>query len=1476
MDKGTMFFGLLTGSNTKNLSGGVLRKNIYSITDETNENGILQTSENVQGNIIRALDQMKVVGYQYSSYSYEDTTSGGTCGWIGSRPIVEGECRSWGNPVGEMMYEALRYLAGKTAPTDAFTYTTQNDSTVDLPNPAWGMKKGSTTLYPKDIFPSCSKPFLMVISDVNVNYDSNQLPGVDSNFGSFTGDLPNLNVSTLVNTIGTNESLSGKDWFIGQRGDYTDFVCTSKTIANLSSIRGLCPQEPTLQGSYYSAAVAYYGKEKLSQEITGSEDVTTMAIALAPPIPDLSFKVGNNYVRVVPVGKSVSGCYITNCYQKCTISKAPLLSGSLYEGLQITNCTSGAFCPTNQIVNLYIEETQYDEDNNLTKAQFRINFEDVEQGADYDMDAIVRYTITTSSTTINVSVDSNPNKAADRIDAAGCIDQVFGFVISGTTEDGMHLVAVDEDINPNSGVTPAIIGEYKNNGRFTWDHTFAVSGSAPKILKDPLWYSAKWGGFSDSNNNQIPDLQSEWDKDSNGVPDNYFLVTNPLKLHEQLDKAFAAIMGKVGSAGAVATVTQQVMGQDIVVRGAFTSYASDPSAFDWNGHLESYWPFEGCRMFSTESGCTEVSGCLWNSAPGCVSVCSDNTSEASCTIHPGCLWSNGECTASAELYTDCSETATQTACQANSSCRWTTDSRCSGLLYSFQKETNWNRFCHEHHDHCWEAEEKMPSPNARNIFSMVNGVQESFDSSNICTEADWLGLSTDSDFTTTDCSQLIDWIRGNYWSKGRDRAEWILGDIVYSTPVVVQSPSLSSVPTAATGDCGDVCEAGCDCPSDCAKSCFYCYRECLQYRKKVIYVGANDGMLHAFVAGVWWSDPNATENDDKSHWIYDPDEPDSKCRDEVCTGKEEIGRELWAYIPSNLLSKVKELAKQSYGTPDGCPHRFMVDLSPQAWDVFIDPDGIGPQPRQWRTVLVGGERGGGDTYFALDVTDPDNPIVLWEFSAFRNLVQVTGSDTSFQATLPYAGKNIYDEVKGLPMSWSVPYVGKLKIPDDVGFLASDPINAWTPATPTVSPSTRYSNDLSGWFAVIGSGPRIFNTDDLPASLSSDQKLATLKSNLLMIDIEKGINIFQYLWPLLQKSVAKWPDKASSAGTTYYSPYAMSNPLVLDIRNENDKLESDGYLDHIYVGDLNGDLFSLKFNLDGDTALGLTHGMQVDVWKTKTIPAADSTSNAFRSQDRQPITVLPTVAFDENYNLRIYFGTGKFDNIDGNSSDKTETTKMSFYNLKESRERPDISQSNTLTKQSTLPTTFSAASNPGTSNPLGFKMDNFGISVFTHCDTATFSPGCNWVSNCCASNCTGCWSCVYDLLSTGERVIDSALVAGGLVFFTTFIPKTDPCAVGGSAYLYIFNYQCGALSIDPFANSGFALKTSETQVTQGGQYAALTSGAGYVAMLGSGMPSRPVLDSSGEYVFIQTSDGRIHRIKVELETPPMIPMGWKQE
>ena len=83
-------------------------------------------------------------------------------------------------------------------------------------------------------------------------------------------------------------------------------------------------------------------------------------VGLASPLPRLEIPVGTGMVTLVPFAKSVGGC----------LSVTPTLGG---------------FQPTNTIVDFYIESLR------PASGTFRINYEDVEQGADHDMDAIVIY-----------------------------------------------------------------------------------------------------------------------------------------------------------------------------------------------------------------------------------------------------------------------------------------------------------------------------------------------------------------------------------------------------------------------------------------------------------------------------------------------------------------------------------------------------------------------------------------------------------------------------------------------------------------------------------------------------------------------------------------------------------------------------------------------------------------------------------------------------------------------------------------------------------------------------------------------------------------------------------------------------------------------------------------------------------------------------------------------------------------------------
>lgn len=153
----------------------------------------------------------------------------------------------------------------------------------------------------------------------------------------------------------------------------------------------------------------------------------------------------------------------------------------------------------------------------------------------------------------------------------------------------------------------------------------------------------------------------------------------------------------------------------------------------------------------------------------------------------------------------------------------------------------------------------------------------------------------------------------------------VLGDIVNSDPRYVGAPGFRY-------------------PESVAPKSYAAFKAAYAARSPMVYVGANDGMLHGFA--------------------------------------EADGRERIAYVPNAVFRNLAELARPSY------VHHYYADAGPTIVDAFLatldDPasavDGL------WRTVLAAGLGGGGQAVYALDVTNPATfdeanaaDLVLWEF-----------------------------------------------------------------------------------------------------------------------------------------------------------------------------------------------------------------------------------------------------------------------------------------------------------------------------------------------------------------------------------------------------------------------------------------------------------------------------------------------------------------
>ncbi len=194
---------------------------------------------------------------------------------------------------------------------------------------------------------------------------------------------------------------------------------------------------------------------------------------------------------------------------------------------------------------------------------------------------------------------------------------------------------------------------------------------------------------------------------------------------------------------------------------------------------------------------------------------------------------------------------------------------------------------------------------------------------------------------------------------------WKLGDIISSTPKISSSIPLNKYYETYSDYSYKV------------------YTKSANYQNRgMVFVGANDGMLHAFKLGKL----------EMKHELYL----------KATLSGSDLGEEQWAYIPKNVTPYLKYLTD-----PDYC-HIYTIDAPSYILDASIGGSSSDTRPddgSSWRTILIGAMGQGGackdsaspcsgggtdcvkspvanngySSYFALDITDQNNPALLWEF-----------------------------------------------------------------------------------------------------------------------------------------------------------------------------------------------------------------------------------------------------------------------------------------------------------------------------------------------------------------------------------------------------------------------------------------------------------------------------------------------------------------
>ncbi|MBI5005675.1 MAG: hypothetical protein HZB95_00985 [Nitrosomonadales bacterium] len=428
---------------------------------------------------------------------------------------------------------------------------------------------------------------------------------------------------------------------------------------------------------------------------------------------------------------------------------------------------------------------------------------------------------------------------------------------------------------------------------YTSDYDTATSGDFYNLKEalgtptanwpDPITYTA---------GERIDDL---WHAAVNGKG-TYFSASNPSQIITGLNKALSAITAKLGSAAAAATSTLNP------VAGNNFAYVASYTTVKWTGNLES-------RSIDTDTGIVSETAtwCVENikaetcASPGVVVADTSGSSTVYNCVVSGST--SATCTAPGVFDVVTSECVTQIA------------NSCTGSMPGKVGQYT----------------------DTRNIYTANNAgtALTPFDAA--------YATANPTNFAAAHINGLNQWgslsLPQQVAAEGVNLINYLRGQNGYE--MRASNPSLDQIYRAREAVLGDALESQ---PSFISKPVFsYPYPGYSDYktaqasRAGSVFMGANDGMMHAFNAST--------------------------------------GAERWAYVPTMVIPNMWKLASTNYSTS----HTNFINGSPIISDVCT-ANCTNSATAVWKTILVSGLNGGGRGYFALDITIPDSPVLLWEFT----------------------------------------------------------------------------------------------------------------------------------------------------------------------------------------------------------------------------------------------------------------------------------------------------------------------------------------------------------------------------------------------------------------------------------------------------------------------------------------------------------------
>ena len=542
-------------------------------------------------------------------------------------------------------------------------------------------------------------------------------------------------------------------------------------------------------------------------------------------------------------------------------------------------------------------------------------------------------------------------------------------------------------------------------------------------------------------------------------------------------------------------------------------------------------------------------------------------------------------------------------------------------------------------------------------------------------------------------------------------------------------------------------------------------------REPTIYVGANDGFLHAF--------------------------------------RLSNGVELWSFMPHNLHSKINNALDDPLFdrcAPEYC-HQYYVDGNPIVGDVYADFNG--DTNKEWRTMLVVGQREGGQAYFALDVTsgkvfdDADPSKFLWEFS--DDQLGETWSDAAIERV------EIKDVDKAVATAWGA-YLGSgyLPVADQqalkqayiYGLEAHDASALWRDVNGNSINRYRISPPELGYANL----QTAFSVGELVSGQTSNAQGVIIAidtgTNTLTLDEETGT--FQGGEGLVGDQGGDADVSTTMTGTLLND--ALASPLPVDI-------EGDYTSDRIYVGNSYGNMYRIS-----------------DIGKNMTPKVSTLFTYGNTSPNENPIRAKADYGFgDSNGDIWIYFGSGRYES----HADKEDYHQQYFFGLKDS-----LTPVATYTPQDlvTLQAKFATTQIDGEDKTVRLiaGTNNLAQPWKVQLYEGTFADA--------------------PPASGTERVISQPLVAFGLVFFTTFIPDENICAGSGTTWVFALDYNTGlAPSVPLFDLNQDGIYDENDKIDINGERVVPMG-----VYVGRGQGSKPVLHKN--ILFITTTGDGLEAIE----------------